>query len=65
MATLTYTDEEIEELRKQAIDPVEEIQYRDRKVKYRSRAEIQEQLQVASGAGRGRRRYADNRRGLK
>lgn len=65
MAPLTFTEEEIEEIRQLFVSGVDEIEYRGRKIKYvdvESRLKI---VQLARGAGKPYRRQAQLSRGLK
>jgi hypothetical protein len=65
MATLTYTAEELEEIRKLFVSGVKKVKYRDREIEYRDFAELVQIQATASGGATGYRTVAQNTRGLR
>jgi hypothetical protein len=65
MAALTYTAEELEEIRKLFVSGVRKVKYKDREIEYRDFAELVQIQATANGTGAGYRTFAQNSRGLK
>lgn len=65
MATLTYTAEELEEIRKLFVSGVKKVKYRDREIEYRDFQELVQIQNTANGAAGGYRTVAQNTRGLR
>lgn len=65
MATLTYTAEELEEIRKLFVSGVKKVKYRDREIEYRDFQELVQIQATAGGSSAGYRAWAVPSRGLR